>query len=191
MIIRISLMISFTLHLVLLLAFQRAFPLIQVQEELRTYRVTLVRPPVEELEPYDPETDLAPLKQEETPLPLEEEHTISLDTEDKQYVSYARVIKERIMRHWVYPPEARDNLVEGHLMAVFSLNREGHMMAVGVTATSGHEILDREAVGAISKAAPFPPLPGHIRVKRLNIRAAFDYRLTSRKWSDEGVPNLE
>ncbi len=191
MIIRISLMISFTLHLVLLLAFQRAFPLIEVQEELRTYRVTLVRPPVEELEPYDPETDLAPLKQEETPLPLEEEHTISLDTEDKQYVSYARVIKERIMRHWVYPPEARDNLVEGHLMAVFSLNREGHMMAVGVTATSGHEILDREAVGAISKAAPFPPLPGHIRVKRLNIRAAFDYRLTSRKWSDEGVPNLE
>ncbi len=191
MIIRISLMISFTLHLVLLLAFQRAFPLIQVQEELRTYRVTLVRPPVEELEPYDPETDLAPLKQEETPLPLEEEHTISLDTEDKQYVSYVRVIKERIMRHWVYPPEARDNLVEGHLMAVFSLNREGHMMAVGVTATSGHDILDREAVGAISKAAPFPPLPGHIRVKRLNIRAAFDYRLTSRKWSDEGVPDLE
>jgi TonB family protein len=191
MIMRVTLIISFTVHLILLLAFQGAFPLIDVQEELRTYRVTLVRPPVEDLERYYTETNLAPLKQQEEAPPLEEEHTISLDTEDKQYVSYARVIKERIMRHWVYPPEARENLVEGNLMAVFSLNPGGHIVHVGVTRASGYEILDREAVRAISMAAPFPPLPEHIRVKRLNIKAAFDYRLTSRKWSDEGISNLE
>jgi TonB family protein len=191
MIMRVTLIISFTVHLILLLAFQGAFPLIDVQEELRTYRVTLVRPPVEDLERYYTETNLAPLKQQEEAPPLEEEHTISLDTEDKQYVSYARVIKERIMRHWVYPPEARENLVEGTLMAVFSLNPDGHIVHVGVTRASGYEILDREAVRAISMAAPFPPLPEHIRVKRLNIKAAFDYRLTSRKWSDEGISNLE
>ena len=157
MIIRITLVISFTIHLVLLLAFQRAFPLIEVQEELRTYRVTLVRPPVEDLERYHTETNLAPLEQEEEAPPLEEEHTISLDTEDTQYVSYARVVKERIMRHWVYPPKARDNLLEGNLMAVFSLDPDGHMLGVGVTKASGYEILDREAVKAISMAAPFPP----------------------------------
>ena len=191
MIIRITLIISLAVHLVLLLAFQRAFPLIEVQEELRTYRVTLVRPPVEELERFYTETNLAPFRPDEETPPLEDEHTISLDTEDKQYVSYARLIKERIMRQWIYPPEAKDNLVEGELMAVFSLDPGGHMLGVGVTRTSGHEILDREAVRAISSAAPFPPLPEHIRVKRLHVKAAFDYRLTSRKGAAEETPDLE
>ena len=191
MIIRVALIISFTVHLILLLAFQGAFPLIDVPAELRTYRVTLVRPPVEDLEPYDTETNLAPLNRQEEAPPLEEEYTISLDTEEKQYVSYARVIKERIMRHWVYPSEAREHLIEGNLMAVFSLDPDGRMMHVQVTRASGSEILDREAVRAISMAAPFPPLPEHIRVKRLNIKAAFDYRLTSRKWADDGTSKLE
>jgi TonB family protein len=190
-IMRVTLIISFMVHLVLLLAFQGAFPLIDVQEELRTYRVTLVRPPVEDLERYYEETNLAPPRQREETPTLEEEHTISLDTEDKQYVSYARAVKERIMRHWAYPPEARENLVEGNLMAVFSLDPGGRMMHVGVTRASGYEILDREAVRAISMAAPFPPLPEHIRVKRLNIKAAFDYRLTSRKKALEGMADLE
>ncbi len=190
-IMRVTLGISFVVHLILLLAFQGAFPLIDVQEELRTYRVTLIRPPVEDLERYYEETDLAPPKpQEETPS-VEEEHTISLDTEDKQYVSYARIVKERIMRHWVYPPEAKENLIEGNLMAVFSLEPGGRMTHVGVIRASGYEILDREAVRAISMAAPFPPLPEHIRVKRLNIKAAFDYRLTARKWPEEDISNLE
>jgi len=181
MIMRVTLIISFTAHLILLLAFQGAFPLIDVPAELRTYRVTLVRPPVEDLEPYDTETNLAPMQQQEEAPPSEGEYTISLDTEDKQYVSYARVIKERIMGHWVYPPEARKHLVEGNLMAVFSLDPAGRMIQVEVTRASGYEILDKEAVRAISTAAPFPPLPEHIRLKRLNIKAAFDYRLTSRK----------
>jgi TonB family protein len=191
MIIRFTLIISFAIHLVFLLVFQKAFPLIEMQEALRTYQVTLVRPPVEDLERFYAETNLEFPRPEEEMSPLEEEHTISLDTEDKQYVSYARLIKERIMRQWIYPPNAKDNLLEGSLMAVFSLDSGGQILGVRVTRTSGHEILDREAVRAISTAAPFPPLPEHVRVKRLHVKAAFDYRLTSSKGTAEEAPSLE
>ena len=118
-------------------------------------------------------------EQEKTQEPDQE--TISLDTQDKRYVSYAKVIKERIAHHWRYPPQARENLIEGKLVLVFGLNRGGAMVDARIITPSGFEILDQEAVRAITQAAPFPPFPAHVQVARLNVVVSFDYRLTSKK----------
>jgi TonB family protein len=177
-----SLIFSLFIHIILFSAFQKVFPFNWEKEELRTYRVELIRPPVEEadtegiaddrfdhiLKPDSIDTDVA-------------QETISLETRDKRYVSYARVIKKEIMRQWAYPPEARENLIEGSLMVLFSLTSDGEMTRTEVTRGSGYEILDREVLRAIRDAAPFPPFPGSITVKRLNIKATFDYRLASQK----------
>ncbi|MFC1867024.1 energy transducer TonB [Thermodesulfobacteriota bacterium] len=179
-----SLIASFFFHIILLLSFQNVFPLHLMGEKLRMYRVELIRPPVEDIDAGDiPGNHIDHLNQKELPPPEKAEDTISLDTKDKRYISYARLIKKEIMRHWRYPPEARAYLIEGSLMALFSLARDGRMLRISIIKSSGHAILDEEVTRAINSSVPFPPFPGSITVKRLNIKAAFDYRLTSGKRS--------
>jgi protein TonB len=96
-------------------------------------------------------------------------------------VSYAQAIKERIAGQWKYPQEARKKKLEGRLLAVFSLSREGALTRLDITESSGHDVLDREAERAIQGAAPFPPFPSTITVSRLNINVSFDYTLSKRK----------
>ena len=120
-------------------------------------------------------------KLEEALPPEVDQETISLDTVDERYVSYAGIIKGGILKQWKYPKEAKENLIEGKLMVLFSLARPGDLTRIEIISSSGYGILDKEALRAISAAAPFPGFPGHITVSRLNVKANFDYRLTSRK----------
>ena len=183
-ILRICLIVSLTFHAVMVLALQDVVPIDLAVEDLRIYRVELLRPPVDDMDlAIKPDTDIS--KPEEpaaskTP-PEETQETISLDTDDKRYVTYAQAIKERIAGQWKYPQEARKKKLEGRLVALFSLNREGHLTRLDITKTSGHEVLDREAERAIRSAAPFPPFPSTVTVSRLNINVSFDYTLSKKK----------
>jgi len=180
-IIRLSLCASLLIHGLILLSLQKAFPIPWLTEGLRTYTVELIRPPVEDLgEEMMSRSEIGPVPDDRPVPPAEDQETITLDTQDKRYVSYARAIKERIMHHWRYPPEARLNLVEGKLTVLFSLTRAGQMARADILQPSGFPVLDREAIRAIRAAAPFPPFPEHVTVGRLNIQASFDYRLTAR-----------
>jgi TonB family protein len=181
MIMRISLTVSLLLHLLIFLAFQKTLPFQGTAGELRTYAVELIRPPVEGLGADQiPQAEIGPLKEELSPptaRSADDQETITLDTADKRYVAYAGIIREKIMLQWRYPPEAKQNLIEGRLAVIFSLNRQGHMTRIDVVKPSGFSILDREALRAVSTAAPYPPFPEHVTVSRLNIEASFDYRI--------------
>ena len=179
---RTSIVISLVFHACLLLAIQRAFPISWVIKPLKTYRVDLIRPPVDSSqESRTGGADLAKIKPDEKNSPGETEETISLDTKDKKYSSYAAVIKESLARHWEYPTQARENLMEGKLLVLFSLGRNGQLRDVRVLSPSGFDILDNEALRAIQSAAPFPPFPASVMVAKLNVMANFDYRLTTAK----------
>ncbi|MFC1820598.1 energy transducer TonB [Thermodesulfobacteriota bacterium] len=179
-----SLVISLFFHIIFMLSFQKTFPLQWNSEELRTYRVELIRPPVEDTDTDDTSgAHIDPARDRDNAVPEDAQDTISLDTKDKRYISYTSSIKNVIMRHWRYPPEARAYLIEGNLMVLFSLSRDGRMIQIKITKPSGYKILDREVIRAINNAVPFPPFPGSITVQRLNIKASFDYRLTSVKGS--------
>ena len=183
-ILRTCVILSLAFHAAMVLALQNAVPTYLAGEELRVYRVELLRPPVDDLELAEkPDTDIA--KPEEPPASKsssdESQETISLDTEDKRYVTYAQAIKERIAGQWKYPQEARKKKLEGNLVALFSLNREGALTRMEITRSSGHEVLDREAERAVQSAAPFPPFPSTITVSRLNINVSFDYTLSRKK----------
>ncbi len=180
--IKVCLVVSFLFHAVTILAFHDAFNLNWTVEKPREYKVDLIRAPVEDLDPDEtPGADISHTKEESGPPPTLEQDTISLDTKDKRYVSYARLIKGRIGSQWKYPSAARDRLIEGQLMVLFSLVKEGEVIEIRVLDPSGYAVLDEEAVRAIRAAAPFPPFPDHVTVKRLNIQASFDYRLTAKK----------
>ena len=180
--VRISLIVSFFFHAITILALHDAFTLHWAAEELRTYRVDLIRPSMEDINPNEiSDPDISRIKPEPQPPPVLDQDTISLDTKDERYVTYSRLIKERIGSRWRYPSEALERLIEGKLMVIFSLTRNGDVVQIRLMKDSGHEILDKEAIRAITAAAPFPPFSEHITVRRLNIKASFDYRLTSRK----------
>lgn len=183
-ILRICVMVSLAFHVAMVLALQNAIPIDLTGDDLRVYRVELLRPPVDDLDLSEkPDTDIS--KPEEPAAPKtasdETQETISLDTDDKRYVTYAQAIKERIAGQWKYPQEARKKKLEGRLVALFSLNRDGDLTRMEITRSSGHEVLDREAERAVQSAAPFPPFPSTITVSRLNINVSFDYTLSQKK----------
>lgn len=183
-ILRACLILSLAFHVVMVLALQNAVPTYLAREDLRIYRVELLRPPVDDMDLAEkPDTDIS--KPEEPPASKtsseETQETISLDTDDKRYVTYAQAIKERIAGQWKYPQEARKKKLEGRLVALFSLNREGALTRMEITRSSGHDVLDQEAERAVRSAAPFPPFPSTITVSRLNINVSFDYTLSKKK----------
>jgi protein TonB len=181
-ILRYTIIISCLLHIIFLLVFQRAFPIRVDFENLRVYRVELFRPPLDDLDmEATGKAEIGGPAQEEKDAPEAGEDTISLDTKDTKYVSYAAVLKGRIASHWGYPSLAKQQLLEGQMQVVFSLNRDGTVIRTEVIATTGYDILDDEAIRAIREAAPFPAFPSHITVGRLNVRADFDYRLTAKR----------
>lgn len=179
---RASLFISLIFHIIILFIFQGAFPSYWHNEELRTYRVDFIRPPVEDIDSEDSQGDIINHTEEkESPVTDSYEDTISLNTKDKRYVSYTSHIKNEIIDHWAYPTEALASLVQGRIIVLFSLASDGKIIYLNITEGSGHDILDQEVIRAINSAAPFPPFPDSITVKRLNINATFNYRLTSEK----------
>jgi TonB family protein len=151
---RLGVLLSFLLRVAHCLS--RAFSSLWAREDLRVYKIELIRPPVEEIDAErEADADLAKsTREEKPPSPEENQDTISLDTTDKRYVDYARAIKEQILSRWKYPTEAKDNLIEGKLLVVFSLGMHGEMKEIRVAEPSGHQILDAEATRAIRRA-PF------------------------------------
>jgi TonB family protein len=178
-IMKASIAASFVFHIIILLSFQRAFPFWNTSE-LRTYNIEIIRPPTEGLDKADAQgSSIKGLDKEDEAASKDSQDTISLDTKDERYISYAGLIKKAIMRNWDYPDQAKLALMEGKVQAVFSLLRNGSMTQITIERGSGHEVLDKEVLRAIKASQPFPSFPGSIKVARLNIKAQFDYRLSS------------
>jgi TonB family protein len=177
-IMKASLALSFLFHIILLIGFQKAFPFWNAPE-LRTYNVEIIRPPTEGLDKEDAQgSSVKGLTQEEKDS-KDSQDTISLDTKDERYIKYTSIIKKALMRNWDYPDEAKASLIEGRVVAFFSLLKDGSMTQIKIESGSGHDILDKEVVRAIKASLPFPSFPESIKVARLNIKAQFDYRLSS------------
>lgn len=174
--------ISLLFHLGLLMGFQKAFPSFWDTRGLKTYNVEIIRPPTEDLDKEDLQGQGGDsLDRERDAIAEASEDTISLDTKDERYIQYTEAIKMKIAGHWDYPAEARLSLMEGEVMAIFSLMRDGSVIKIGIEKSSGYDTLDREVLRAIRASDPFPSFPGSIKVNRLNIKARFDYRLSTGK----------
>lgn len=181
-IIKTAFAVSFFFHLLFFLTAQQFMPELWRTGELKTYKVELIRDaiddiPIEKLQELEKEDSLKKVLESDK----NSQETISLDTKDKRYVSYTRVIKKRLSTYWGYPRKAKDQLMEGKSRVLFSLSKDGRLIAVSVTGSSGHELLDQEGVDTIRRAAPFPAFPDSITVGRLNINVSFEYHLTSSK----------
>jgi TonB family protein len=74
----------------------------------------------------------------------------------KAHFSY---IKDLIYKHLIYPVTAKKMGWEGKVITTFVVSSEGYVKDVRISKSSGHEILDENAVKAIKNASPFPKPP--------------------------------
>jgi TonB family protein len=176
-----SLAVSIAIHLIALVAFKDTFSIDWLREPIRTYQVELIRPPLEEIEKWEEQAAALDKAKERSPSPpATAEDTISLDTRDQKYVPYAKIIRARLLQNWDYPAAARENLIEGKLLVLFTLTREGRLAAFRILEPSGARVLDEEALRTIRAAAPFPPFPASLALARLHVKARFEYQLKKR-----------
>jgi len=176
-IILITFLLSVIIHASTIMAFQGIFPLPWFRGKHRAYKVYLMRPPVKEIMKDSEENQPATSQIPTEPPVKNKEETISLDTRDPTYHPYTKVLKDRILSHWMYPLSARENLIQGSLLIVFRLDRDGNLISSTIARSSGHGILDTYALDSIRSAIPFPPFPEDIQVQFLNINASFAYQL--------------
>jgi len=109
---------------------------------------------------------------------LEAEATVCLDSKELKYVSYLSKIKKKIEPRWNYPERAKKIGLQGKLALYFSIVRDGRMDRLELLSSSGHPLLDEEALKAVRGAAPYYPLPDRLKITRLNILATFEYRIS-------------
>lgn len=105
---------------------------------------------------------------------------VAINTEDLKYFSYLLKMKNQIGSTWSYPVGAADVGLEGDLLVRFTVRRDGVLRDVAIVSSSGHDLLDREAIRAVEVASPYPPLPDAWQETDLTITGHFIYhnRLT-------------
>ena len=86
---------------------------------------------------------------ENTPAHYTAEATVSLDSQDVKYVSYLTKIKKKIEPLWHYPEPARAIGLQGKLAIRFSIVRDGQLTRLELLHSSGHTLLDEQALKAV------------------------------------------
>ena len=89
-------------------------------------------------------------------------------------IQYTDRIKQQIESAKEYPPRARRRNLEGVVKVLFTIGSRGNLESIRITLSSGSRILDRSAIKAVQKAAPFDAPPNGSMTIALPIK----YQLT-------------
>lgn len=81
------------------------------------------------------------------------------DTLPDVALSYRRTLIARLESQRRYPAGSLRHQAQGSGSLLFRIDREGHLLDMAIVAGTGHADLDQAALGIVSRAAPFPPIP--------------------------------
>jgi TonB family protein len=109
----------------------------------------------------------------EQPSPSKEPYTVN--TEDLQYLSYIAQIARILELIWKYPKEAGDRGQQGETVLKVTILEDGTLQVAQLLQTSGHPLLDEEAMRAVKRVAPYPPLPKSWHRSEWDLTISFTY----------------
>jgi len=109
---------------------------------------------------------------------VEEGQAVWLDTEKDLLLSFFERFRSNIYNVWNYPPQAAKRREQGVCLLEIIINRDGSVETVKPLESSGYPTLDREAVAAVYRGAPYGQLPSAYANDQLKIMAFFQYRLS-------------
>ena len=105
-----------------------------------------------------------------------DEAIVSLNTRAFKYIDYFSHIKKAVELVWTYPDEAIVQGYHGSSVVRFTLKSTGELEEIKVIRSSGHKVLDDEALIAVKVAAPYNAFPKNLDKKKLHIVATFIYQ---------------
>jgi len=106
----------------------------------------------------EPEVEPAPEPEKERPVPPPPR----ADEAAKALLLYQSAVKQRIQQALRYPSRARRKGVTGVARVQLDIRRNGSLARVMVVERSASSVLDRAALKAVRRAAPFGPVPASI-----------------------------
>jgi pilus assembly protein CpaC len=92
---------------------------------------------------------------------------------------YSHMIEDLIARNVVYPPEAQKAQQAGTVTIYLHLLSDGKLQEATIKESSGFSVLDKAALAAVQKQAPYPAFPAQISQKelRLTVPVVFNHSL--------------
>ncbi|MBD5402387.1 TonB C-terminal domain-containing protein [bacterium] len=90
---------------------------------------------------------------------------------------YLENLQNSIKAKWIPAKSKTSNSV----VLLFSLNKKGKVISSKVLESSGSELIDKAAIKALYKAAPFGKLPSEFKGEKIEIQFTFDYNIVSDK----------
>ena len=101
--------------------------------------------------------------------------TVWMDTEQDLLISFMRRFRANIYNVWNYPEVAAQRQQQGTCLLRITIDRDGNVSDVVLLESSGHRILDDEAIRAVRQGATYGPLPRAYPNPDLKIMAFFQY----------------
>lgn len=90
---------------------------------------------------------------------------------------YMRDLQQRIKRNWD-PPKGEESR---RVVLLFTIARDGRLLNVSVSKSSGLQSADKAALSAVQLTAPFRPLPAEYKESSVDIQFTFDYNVFGAK----------
>ena len=93
--------------------------------------------------------------------------------------AYGKHLAGAVAAHQRYPRLALMRQWQGTTLLQLQLDRDGGLTDVRVLNSSGHEILDKQAIDMVRAALPLPPLPASLSGRALTVDVPVVFRLAS------------
>lgn len=102
------------------------------------------------------------------------QNNVSNNTENKEtFKTYMPELQRSIKQNW--HPEKYNT--SKRFVALFKINKNGELESLKTFKSSENDSFDKSALEAISKTAPFEPLPPNFQEKSITILFTFDYNI--------------
>lgn len=89
---------------------------------------------------------------------------------------YMDNLRNKIKRNWD-PPKNKEN---NDVILKFKIARDGSLMETNIIKSSNSMAIDRAAIKALNKSAPFGPLPKQFKEESVDVEFTFDYNVLGR-----------
>lgn len=103
--------------------------------------------------------------------------TVWMDSQQDLLSSFMRRFRDNIYGVWNYPSSAAQRNQQGTCLLRITVDRRGNVTDVSLLESSGHRVLDDEAMQAVRQGASYGPLPRAYPNEDLKIMAFFQYNL--------------
>ena len=122
--------------------------------------------------------------EKEKALPVQKDETQQEETkaiQEEQSVNsvaqYAKIIQERMLSNFTYPPELKESGYQGTVKLRLHISHTGELLDVAVIEPSGYPLLDDQAVAMAKNISSYPPFPVSVEDKELWIDIPVTFQL--------------